>query len=131
MVLYIVKGTTDNRRMTDKFIIASCNELTEEDLIKELNTYYQYELKNIVEVRVYNDKMLTPANLPLCGCSGDRLYLVRFQDHSSVAHLLTYANTSMGAKRNIEKYIEGNSNYSNFKVTQVNRLQNVEDIITL
>jgi hypothetical protein len=117
--------------MTDKFIIASCDELTEDDLIKELNTYYQYELKNIVEVRVYNDKMLTPANLPLCGHSGDRLYLVRFQDDSSVAHLLTYANTSMGAKRNIEKYIEGNSNYSDFKVTQVNRLQDVEDIITL
>ena len=131
MVLYIVKGTTDSRRMTDKFIIASCDELTEDDLIKELNTYYQYELKNIVEVRVYNDKMLTPANLPLCGHSGDRLYLVRFQDDSSVAHLLTYANTSMGAKRNIEKYIEGNSNYSDFKVTQVNRLQDVEDIITI
>jgi len=131
MVLYIVKGTTDNRRMTDKFIIASCDELTEDDLIKELNTYYQYELKNIVEVRVYNDKMLTPANLPLCGHSGDRLYLVRFQDDSSVAHLLTYANTSMGAKRNIEKYIEGNSNYGDFKVTQVNRLQDVEDIITI
>ena len=131
MVLYIVKGTTDNRRMTDKFVIASCNDLTEDDLIKELNTYYQYELKNIVEVRVYNDKMLTPANLPLCGRSGDRLYLVRFQDDSDVAHLLTYANTSRGAKRNIEKYIEGNSNYGHFKVTQVNRLQDVEDILTL
>ena len=56
--------------------------------------------------------MLTPANLHYVGIPVDRLYLVRFQDDSSVAHLLTYANTSMGAKRNIEKYIEGNSNYS-------------------
>lgn len=128
--------------MTNKFVIASCNELTEEDLIKELNTYYQYELKNIVEVRVYNDKMLTPANLPLHGNTGNRLYLVEFRNESTLpcpplqvesytANLLTYANTSMGAKQNIERYIQGNSDYNDFKVTQVNRLEDVEDIITL
>ena len=131
MVIYILKGTTDSRRMTDKFVIASCNKLTEEDLIKELNTYYQYELKNIVEVRVYNDEMLTPANLPLHGNTGNRLYLVEFRNESHTAHLLTYADTSMGAKQNIERYIQGNSDYNDFNVTQVNRLLDVEDIITL
>ena len=49
MVLYIVKGISnrngEDHRTTNKFVIASCNNLTEDDLIKELNTYYEYELK--------------------------------------------------------------------------------------
>ena len=128
MVLYIAFGQDQNERLTDNFIIASCNELTNEDIVNELNAYYEYSIKVIKKAK--SKKIgLTPRNTPVLPGIGRNIYLVVYSDGNTQANLITQADTSMEAMRRIEEiYIKGNR-LDGYKVTKVTRLLNIEDII--
>lgn len=128
MVLYIANGRDQAGKLTDKFIIASCNELTNGDILNELNEYYRYTLRKINHVGV--EKIgLTPRNLAVFPSSGRNLYLVVFSDGDAPAHLVTRADTSMNAMDIIERVYIKENRIDGYKVIKVSRLLNIEDII--
>lgn len=128
MVLYIAFGQDQNERLTNDFIIASCNELTDEDIVNELNAYYEYSIKAIK--RAKSKKIgLTPRNLAEYPSSGRNLYLVVFSNGDAIAHLLTRADTSMNAMNIIERVYIKENRLDGYKVIKVSRLLNIEDVI--
>ena len=92
MVLYIAFGQDQNERLTDNFIVASYNELTDEDIVNELNAYYEYSIKVIKKAK--SKKIgLTPRDTPVFPGIGRNIYLVVYSDGNATANLITQAET--------------------------------------